>query len=54
LTHYSLNPEARQHQCVGGNTIQLVTEISLQALGLPQGVSRARWDKEIPAGQTLP
>ena len=35
-------------------TLQLVTEVSVHAPGPPQGVAIAQWDKDIPAGQTLP
>ena len=42
------------HQCDGGNTVQLATEVSVHRPGRPQGVARARWDKDIQAGQTLP
>ena len=38
LTHYSLNQEASRTNVPGP----------------PQGVARARWDKEILSGQTLP
>ena len=52
--HCSLNPEASHTQCVGGNTVQLATEVSVHAPGPPQGVARVRWDKDILASQTFP
>ena len=33
-------PSSHLHQCVGGNTVQLTTEVSLQAPGPPGGVAR--------------
>ena len=44
----------QSHQCVRGNTVQLVTEVSVHAPCPPQGVSRARWDKDIPVRPNPP
>jgi hypothetical protein len=49
----SWNTFCLTHQCVWGNTVQLAPEVSMHVPGPPQGVAKARWDKDTPASQTL-
>jgi hypothetical protein len=45
---------SQPHQCVGGNTMHLATLVSVHCAWPATGVAGARWDKDIPTGQTLP
>ena len=45
---------SQSHQCVGENNIKQETGISEHAPSPPQGGARARWDKDIPTGQSFP
>jgi hypothetical protein len=51
LTHCCLNPKATSMEEAPSSWRSAV---SLQTPCPPQGVARAQWDKEIPAGHTLP
>ena len=49
-----IQPGSQLHQCVGGNTVHLSTLVSVHCARPATGVVGARWDKDIPTGQTLP